>query len=149
MKKLFALLAFCCLFSIMHSQPRFNRIYRMFTVDSTGQQAATTFSSMRVVGNNIYTAGVSVRIVDSVVTNSGIFSSFDMTGNMLKNTYFGVIPINSDFKYDVLLAEPNNQFILLGINANATINFIKVDKTGNTLLKRIYTSPDSTLGYYQ
>lgn len=129
--------------SVSFCQPRFNRIYRMFTVDSTGQQAATTFSSMRVVGNNIYTAGVGVRIVDSVITNSGIFSSFDMSGNMLKNTYFGVIPTNSDFDDDVILVEPNNQFSLIGYNFEHNFTFWKVDKDGNILIKRTYRSSDT------
>ena len=129
--------------SVSFCQPRFNKIYRMFTVDSTGQQAATTFSSLRVVGNNIYTAGVAVRIVDSVITNSGIFSSFDMSGNMLKNTYFGVIPTNSDFNNDVMWVERNNTFTLIGANFDYTSNFVKVDKEGNILYKKVFNRLDT------
>lgn len=115
----------------------------MFTVDSTGQQAATTFSSVRVVGNNIYTAGVSVRIVDSVITNSGIFSSFDMSGNMIKNNYYGVIPTNSDFNNDVMWVERDNSFTLIGANFDYTSNFVKVDKEGNILYKKVFNRLDT------
>ena len=145
MKKIFSFILFALLCFLANSQPRFNRIYRMFTIDSTGRQAATVFRSLRVVGNNIYTAGVAVRDVDTptVITNSGIFSSFDMSGNMLKNTYYGVIPTNSDFNDDVLLVEPNNVFSLVGYNFDYTFSFLKVDKDGNTQFKKIYTPLDT------
>lgn len=115
----------------------------MFTIDSTGRQAATVFYSLRVVDNNIYTAGVAVRDVDTIVTNSGIFTSFDMSGNMLKNTYYGIIPTNSDFDDDVILVEPNNTFALIGYNYDYTSNFVKIDKEGNILFKKIFNRPDT------
>ncbi len=118
----------------------------MFTIDTTGRQAATVFRSLRVVNSTIYTAGVAVRDVDTptVITNSGIFSSFDMAGNLLNNTYFGVIPTNSDFNDDVILIEPNGQFSLAGFNFNYTFSFLKVDKEGNILFKKTYSPLDTS-----
>jgi Secretion system C-terminal sorting domain len=146
MRNALCFILFFCLYASVQGQSRFNRIYRMFTRDSTGQQSATTFRSLRIVNNNIYTAGVAVRIIDSVITNSGIFSSFDMSGNLIKNTYFGVIPTNSDFNDDLILVEPNNQFSLAGNNFEGSFTFSKVDKDGNTLFKKKYISTDTT--YY-
>jgi hypothetical protein len=123
-----------------YTQPYFNKIYRTFTLDSTGQQSATTFYSMRVVNNNIYTAGISTTRQDSVISQSGIFTSFDMSGNLLKNTYFGVNPTNSDFADDVMWVEPNNQFSLIGFNYDFTSNFVKIDRLGNTLFQKVFTN---------
>ncbi len=144
MKKVVNLILLCCLCSIVYSQPRFNRIYRMFAVDSTGLQTATVFHSLRVLDNRIYIAGIGTRGVDSFYTNSGIFSSFDMSGNLIKNTYYGIIPTNSDFTNDVILVEPNNQFSLAGFNFDYTFSFLKVDKDGNTLFNKSYIPLDTS-----
>ena len=148
MKQILGTILLCIVSTIGYGQPSFNRIYRMFTSDSlTGQQTATTFSSLRVVNNTIYVAGVATRIVDSFVTNSGIFSSFDMSGNLLRNNYYGVIPTNSDFNDDVILVEPNNTFSLVGDDWDKSFVFYRVNQNGSILFKKKYFPQDSTYSY--
>jgi hypothetical protein len=140
------LLFFTAFFCIMNgtAQNYFNRVYRFDPIKGN----ATVFFSLKAVNNAIYTAGIGVlNVTDTTVSNSGIFSSFDMPGNLIKNTYYGVIPTNSDFTDDVMLTEPNTQFSLIGYNFERSLNFLKVDKEGNILFKKKYFSTDSTYAF--
>jgi hypothetical protein len=127
------LLASC---NMGYCQNKFNKIYRLDSL----QQLSILFKSMRVIDNAIYTAGVGV-IVDSMYqTNPGIFTRFNLQGEILHNKYLGRFPTSSEVWRDAMLPISKDKFLIAGHNWDSSFSATLFNKNGEIIFKKQYFS---------
>ncbi len=133
----------CILFLIIFltegvAQNKFNRLYRF----DSSLYNSVQFHTMKIVNNAIYTAGIGVVIDSTYLTNPGIFTKFDLQGNLIYNKYQGRFPVSNEFRGDLFVVLPNNDFSLTGSNWDSSFSVVMVNKSGDQIFtKQHFPSP--------
>jgi hypothetical protein len=136
MKKLFFLTIVINAFCIGNLQSQsFNKLYRFDSLKLNSVE----FYSMYVANNAIYTAGIGIVLDSIYIISPGVFTKFDLQGNIQYVRYQDKHPNTTEFRDDVIASVSNNLFLLTGLNRDSSFSATFVNtNTGNTVTKRRY-----------